>query len=334
MMRKTLCVIGASGLVGSHIVKAALGKGYRVNGTMRNMNDLESISYLKKLKNSDNLTLFSADMRNPNDLDKPLSGTDAVFIASLIPIYFGSNGKPAREMTISEGKTEIIKPTVDGCLNILNAARRNNIKTAAVCSSTSSTNPVPSQPFKNEVEHWSDELEQYNSGKFTSASKTVMEKEAIKYANANNIRLSIILPTGLFGEALLPKHLEHNPFKWLKSLIDGGAPRHDAIPNNSTSLIHLDDLANLFLAAYENPNASGRYFGVYGSFHWKDIYEECAKLIPHMVQPSPLTEQPLPATTFNFSRRDSLGVTIRDFPTLLKETVDWIKSEPFLKEDI
>ena len=83
-MIKTLCVIGASGLVGSHIVKAALGKGYRVNGTMRNLNDLESTSYLKT-KNSDNLTLFSADMRNTNDLDKPLSGTDAVFIASLIP---------------------------------------------------------------------------------------------------------------------------------------------------------------------------------------------------------------------------------------------------------
>ena len=42
----------------------------------------------------------------------------------------------------------------------------------------------------------------------------------------------------------------------------------------------------------------------------------------------------LSATTFDFSRRDSLGVTIRDFPTLLKETVDWIKSEPFSEEDI
>tara|TARA_Y100000589_G_scaffold94689_1_gene89434 strand:+ start:1494 stop:1814 length:321 start_codon:yes stop_codon:yes gene_type:complete len=103
-MLKTLCVIGASGLVGSHIVKAALGKGYRVNGTMRNLNDLESVKYLKKLKNSENLALFSADMENPNDLNKPLSGADAVFIASLIPTYFGSNGKPAREMTILKEK--------------------------------------------------------------------------------------------------------------------------------------------------------------------------------------------------------------------------------------
>ena len=64
---KTVCVIGATGLVGSHIVKSALLKGYRVNGTMRNINDHESIHYLKKLKNSENLTLFSADMKNNSE---------------------------------------------------------------------------------------------------------------------------------------------------------------------------------------------------------------------------------------------------------------------------
>jgi len=32
---KKLCVIGASGLVGSNIVKAALDRGYTVHGTMR-----------------------------------------------------------------------------------------------------------------------------------------------------------------------------------------------------------------------------------------------------------------------------------------------------------
>ena len=183
---------------------------------------------------------------------------------------------------------------------------------------------------KNEIDHWSDDLEQCNSRKFTSAAKTVMEKEAIKYARENEIRLSILLPTGLFGEALLPKHLEHNPFKWLKSLIEGGEPRHDIIPNNSTSMIHLDDLAKLFIAAYENPNASGRYFGVYGSLHWQDIYAECEKIIPLMKRPKLLTDKPVEPTTFDFSRRDSLGVSIRDFPTFLEQTVSWLKSDPFV----
>ena len=329
-MGKKLCVIGASGLVGSHIVKAALSKGYLVNGTMRDTGDTESVKYLKQIKNSKNLKLFSANMQNPDDLNEPLFGADAVFIASLIPTYFGRDGKPAKDMNFDEGKSEIIKPTVDGCLNILNAAKRNDIQTAIICSSTSSTNPVPPQPFKNEIDHWSDDLEQCNSRKFTSAAKTVMEKEAIKYAKENEIRLSILLPTGLFGEALLPKHLEHNPFKWLKSLIEGGEPRHDTIPNNSTSMIHLDDLAKLFIAAYENPNASGRYFGVYGSLHWQDIYAECEKIIPLMKRPQLLTDKPVEPTTFDFSRRDSLGVSIRDFPTFLEQTVSWLKSDPFV----
>ncbi|GIR55624.1 MAG: hypothetical protein CM15mP62_30950 [Rhodospirillaceae bacterium] len=50
MMRKTLCVIGASGLVGSYIVKAALSKGYRVNGTMRNLKRFRKHQLSKKTK--------------------------------------------------------------------------------------------------------------------------------------------------------------------------------------------------------------------------------------------------------------------------------------------
>ena len=34
-------------------------------------------------------------------------------------------------------------------------------------------------------------------------------------------------------------------------------------------------------------------------------------------------------TGFDFSRRDSLGVKITDFPTILKDTIAWIKSNPF-----
>ena len=38
---KLLSVIGASGLVGSSIVKEALSKGYKVNGTLREKNNIE-----------------------------------------------------------------------------------------------------------------------------------------------------------------------------------------------------------------------------------------------------------------------------------------------------
>jgi nucleoside-diphosphate-sugar epimerase len=328
-MKKTICVAGASGLVGSNIVKTALSRGYHVNGTMRDKDVVEKTKYLNALKNSENLTLYNADMHNSASFDAAITGTDAVFITCLIPTYKGPSGQLAKEMNYDQGYNDIIKPTLDGCMNIMKSAHQKNLKNIVICSSTSSTNPFPPVSLKNELDHWSDETEQCKAKKFTSAAKTVMEKAAIKFAAMNNIRLSIILPTGLYGEAILPEHLAHNPFAWLKNVIDGNSPRHQKTPNDSTSMIHLEDLANLFLAAYENPNSTGRYFGVYDSLHWQDIYAECKKLLPLMQMPDPISEDAVQPTNFDLTRRNSLGVNIRDFPTLLQQTIQWIKSDPF-----
>ena len=327
---KSVCIVGASGLVGSNILKAALDKGYNVRGTMRDKSAPNKAPFLEALPGaSKRLSLLSAEMADENSFDDALSGADCVFIACLIPTYTGPSGKPAREMDDDQGYAEIIMPTVNGCLNILRAAARQSVRNVVICSSTSSTNPVPPMPIKNEVDHWSDEREQCRAKKYTSATKTVMEKAAMKFADENDMRLSIILPTGMFGPVILPEHMNGNPHRWLRDLIDGKAGRHDKVPNDSTSMVHLHDLAALFLAAYENPDASGRYFGVYDSWHWQNIYAELQKLLPGMKMPIPLSGPPVPATGFDFTRRDSLGVALRDIPTMLRETVKWIKSDPF-----
>ena len=63
--------------------------------------------------------------------------------------------------------------------------------------------------------------------------------------------------------------------------------------------------------------------------HWQDIYKECKNIIPNMQMPEPLDEIPVKPTGFDFKRRDSLGVKIRDFKSTLNDTVYWIKSKPF-----
>ena len=330
-MAKTICVAGASGLVGSSIVKEALFRGYNVHGTLRDATAKEKVHYLNLLEGSNNLKLFSADMQTTSTFDEALKGTDAVFITCLIPTYKGPTGVLAKEMEYEQGYEEIIRPTVDGCVGILKSAHKQGVRQAVICSSTSSTNPVPAVTIKNEIDHWSDEQEQCRSKKFTSAAKTVMEKAAMHFAKEHNIRLSIILPTGLYGQAILPEHMHHNPFAWLQRVIDGGQPRHETTPNDSASMIHLEDLAKLFLAAYENSDASGRYFGVFDSLHWQDIYAECQKILPKMKMPNPLTEKVVAPTGFDFTRRNSLGVTVRDFPTLLRQTIQWLQTNPFDK---
>ena len=329
---KTVCVVGASGLVGSNIVRAALERGYNVNGTMRDAHAPDKAPYLMALPGAETrLKLFSADMADEAGFDTALTDADCVFVASLIPVYAGPSGKLAKEMDDEQGYAEIIMPTVNGYLNIMRAAARQGIRNVIICSSTSSTNPVPSVDFKNEVDHWSDEDEQCRAQKYTSATKTVMEKAAMKFADENGMRLCIMLPTGMFGPVILPEQMKNNPHVWLQSLVNGGEGRHSKTPNNSSSMIHLHDLAALFLAAYENPEASGRYFGVYASWHWQDIYAELQGLLPDMKMPEPLSEPAVPATGFDFTRRDSLGVPVRDIPTLLRQTVEWIKTDPFGK---
>jgi len=229
----------------------------------------------------------------------------------------------------AQGYAEIIMPTVNGCLNIMRSAVRHGVKNAVICTSTSSTNPMPPVAIKNEVDHWSDADEQCRLKKYTSAAKTVTEKAAIHFVAENDVRLSILLPTGMYGPVTLPRHIEGNPQVWLRSLINGGEGRHQTMPNSSTSMIHLHDLAVLFPAAFENPAASGRYYGVYDSWHWQDIYAELQKILPDMTMPAPLTQDPAAPTGFDFTRRDSLGVAVRDIPATLRDTTEWLRGNPF-----
>ncbi len=68
----------------------------------------------------------------------------------------------------------------------------------------------------------------------------------------------------------------HGSLNLLKMMAKG--ERLKQIPNDSMSFIDVRDLAQMELAAIDNPKAKGRYFGVVASWHWKDI---CATLKKH-----------------------------------------------------
>jgi nucleoside-diphosphate-sugar epimerase len=327
---KAVCVAGASGLVGSHIVRACLDAGYRVHGTMRNAEDPAKAPYLRALPGAgERLNLYSADMAETESFDAALEGCDAVFIACLVPIYHGADGTPATDMDDEQGWAEIIRPIEEGCLNIMRAADRQGVRNVIVCSSTSSTNPPTPVAVKNEIDHVSDAAFQCSQKKYTSAEKIVMETSARAFADEHGQRLCILLPTLMLGPVILPSQLEEGFHKTLKDMAKGKPARHERVPEGSISMAHLHDVAALFLAAYENPEASGRYFAVYDSWPWRDIYAEVAKHVPASALPAPLEGEPEVPTGFDFTRRDSLGVRFRDIPTTLDETLTWIKAKPF-----
>ena len=110
--QKTVCIVGASGLLGSNVLKEALARGYKVNGTLRDVNAPDKATFLNALPNADrNLRLFESEMADEESFIEAFSNIDCVFIACLIPVYKGHTGKLAREMDDEQGYAEIIMPT-------------------------------------------------------------------------------------------------------------------------------------------------------------------------------------------------------------------------------
>lgn len=329
---KLVCVAGASGLVGSNIVKAALAKGYRVNGTMRNADDEQKRPFLMALPGAkERLTLFSADAADSSSFDRALDGADAVFIACFPPLYRAQDGTPAKELDRQRGYEEIVRPIKDGVLNVLAAAKRQQVTNVLLCSSTSSTNPPVPVAVKTEANAVSDAEQQMAAGKFTAAEKIVMEQAAQAFCEQNKMRLAILLPTMMLGPVILPQHLSGDSLRLLVALAQGKQAWHEQVPAGSMSLSHIEDVAALFMAAYEKPTAQGRYFAVYDSWPWQRLYAEFARYVPTSALPAPLTGQPETPTRFDFSRRDSLGVSMRDIPTTIAETFAWLATDPFTK---
>lgn len=328
-MTSTIAVAGASGLVGSNIVKEALERGYTVRGTLRDASDESKTKWLMALPGAaDRLTLHSANADDGSGFDAALSGADAVFIACFPPIYKAEDGTPAKELDRVRGYAEIVAPVRNGCLNVLEAARRAGIAHVMLCSSTSSTNPPEGVAIKTETNAVSDAEFQMSEGKFTSAEKIVMETAARDFCVHHNMRLAIFLPTMMLGPVILPQHLEGDSAGFVTSAVRDGRTRHDKVPAGSMSVSHVGDVAKLFLAAYEQ-GARGRFFAVYDSVPWRDLYAELGKHVPASIMPAPLDGPPEEPTRFDFTRRDSLGVAMRDIPSVIAETCDWLKSRPF-----
>ena len=125
MSSELVLVTGASGFLALHVVKQCLKHGYKVRGTVRNLKDENKLKPLRKLYPQANLELVEADLLNKDSWKKAMKGVMAVLhVASPFP-----NRQPKNE-------DEVIKPAVEGTLNVMNAAFQAKVKRLVFTSST------------------------------------------------------------------------------------------------------------------------------------------------------------------------------------------------------
>ncbi|KAI7752477.1 hypothetical protein M8C21_012574 [Ambrosia artemisiifolia] len=77
--RITYCVTGATGYIGSWLVKTLLDKGYTVNATVRNLSSASCDRLLTLWQGGDRLRLFRADLHEEGSFDDAVKGCHGVF---------------------------------------------------------------------------------------------------------------------------------------------------------------------------------------------------------------------------------------------------------------
>ncbi len=314
MAQESICVIGVSGFVGSHVAAALLSRGYPVKGTLRNASSEASEWLLEQLPlqatASAQLSLHSADIANKESLHKAMQGCTGVIMCA----------------GVEQQDLSTIDLMVGAANNVADCALSLGIRRAVFTSSTGSTNPPEGEPeIKNEVDHWSDPQAQQAAGKFSPAAKTLMDQTALaRMASSDGkLRVSILNPSLIAGPAF-----QKEPVASLRSFQAIIEKRRHAerVPNGSMSMIDVRDLAKLHVNALESDTAQGRYFGVKQSWHWQDILEAVQRAYPdYVVPPFPKGETPARATQFDLTRQNSLGVELRGLDEIVEGVVVELK---------
>ncbi|EOY14811.1 Dihydroflavonol-4-reductase [Theobroma cacao] len=246
---QSVCVTGASGFIGSWLVMRLLENGYAVRATVRDPDNVKKVKHLLELPKADShLTLWKADLSEEGSFDAAIQGCTGVFHVAT-PMDFESK----------DPENEVIKPTINGVLDIMKACvKAKTVKKLVFTSSAGTVNVEERQKPVYDESNWSD-LEFVYAKKMTGwmyfVSKTLAEQAAWKFAKENNLDFITIIPTLVIGPFLMSS--------MPPSLITGLSPitgneAHYTIIRQG-QFVHLDDLCMAHIFLFENPKAEGRY---------------------------------------------------------------------------
>lgn len=314
MSAETICVVGCSGFIGSHVTAELLRRGYNVNGTLRDAQGEKAYWLMSDVaaaaSGNNKLTLYSADAFDKASFGPAMEGCTGVIVCA---------GSPAVQPETMDLMAAIAETVTEAALDA-------GIGRAVYTSSTGSTNPPEGEPdLKNEVDHWSDPELQLAQKKYAAVGKTRLDRTVLAKMEASGgaFRACTINPTMIVGPSYKPE--PEGSFVRFAAIVRGERFA-DKIPNSSLSYIDVRDLAALHVNALENEEASGRFFGVKQSWHWREILGALERVYPgYKMPPLDADEVPVRPTQFDLSRQNSLGVNLRGLDEIIGGLVEELK---------
>jgi NAD dependent epimerase/dehydratase len=127
LLKSKILITGADGFIGSHLTKVLVESGHEVFAFVC-YNSFNSLGWLDTISDDlkNKIKFISGDIRDFNGVNEAMKNVDIVFhLAALIAIPFSYNSPDS-----------YIDTNVKGTLNILQAARKNNIKRVLITSTS------------------------------------------------------------------------------------------------------------------------------------------------------------------------------------------------------
>lgn len=321
-----ILVTGSNGFIGSHLVEKLVKDGFDVRAFV-NYNSLNSLGWLNDASKEvlNNCEIFHGDIRDPNGVFEALKNCEIVMhLAALISIPYSYHSPDM-----------YIETNVKGTLNILQAARKLNIKRVIHTSTSEVYGSAISIPINEE--HPLQAQSPY------SASKISADQLSLSFYRSFNLPVSIIRPFNTFGprqsaRAIIPTIITQVLSGAKEIKVGSLHPKRD--------FTFIDDTVNGFIKAIKAKNIEGETINLGTNYDISisdiislifEIFEIDLKIISEKQRIRPeksevdrlLSDNTLANKLINWSPllKDREGLKLG-----LEKTIDWFMKKENLKK--
>jgi len=245
-------VTGATGYVATHTIQQLLISGkYRVRGTVRNLKNEEKVKSLQELVPDTKypLELCEATLQDKECWVNAVKGCEYVLhIASPVPAGVPKN------------PDEVIRPAVDGTVNVLSACSESeSVKRVVVTSSLASVScGFIGHPQRQDHTYTEEDWSPPEVCPPYERSKTLAEKAAWDFVKdlpeEKRFELSVICPGAVIGP-ILNKTSAGTSVGYIKAMLAGEVP---GCIDLAVPIVDVRDVAQAHIVAMEKPECNGK----------------------------------------------------------------------------
>lgn len=237
-----ILVTGADGFIGSHLTEELVKKGYKVRAFVY-YNSFNNWGWLDILPDSimENVEIFQGDIRDPNGVEEATKGMDAVFhLAALIAIPFSYHSPDT-----------YVDTNIKGTLNILQAARKQNLKRALITSTSEVYGTAQYVPI--------DEKHPFQGQSPYSATKIAADRLAESFYRSFGLPVTIVRPFNTYGprqsaRAVIPTVITQ--------LLSGRTEIKLGSLTPTRDFNYVKDTVNGFISIYESDKTIGEEINI------------------------------------------------------------------------